>query len=438
MNHINLILYKNTHLLEKLLIPEKYIEGKILVYKPFVDNFYIKKYIPIEIEDVDFYLDFNNKTKESEVSNTTISKELKERSKKTFTIIASQHIFKYCLKNYVCKNIYIISNQPDFYTSSLHNLLKFQKIEKYSNNLFIIEYSYKNLFEYKYLELCSKILEKCNIRNDRTEIGTYSLFGKRLKIDISEFFPLMTTKRVFWRGIAEELLWFLRGSTNAKELQEKDIHIWDGNSSREFLDKNGLSHLEEGDLGEVYGFQWNHFGAQYKNCHTNYGGFNQIDSVIEMIKKNPNSRRILVSSWNPTSLKNCALPPCHVLFQFYVHDGKLSCQMYQRSADIFLGVPFNIASYALLTYMIAYLTNLKPHELIIDYGDAHVYKNAVEQMQEQMTRIPYSYPKLVINVENRKINDIRDFNYDDFKLINMSDIKKGYRSHPSIKADMAI
>lgn len=201
--------------------------------------------------------------------------------------------------------------------------------------------------------------------------------------------PLLTTKRVFWRAVAEELLWFITGSTNVKDLQEKNVHIWDGNSTREFLDKNGLVDREEGDLGPIYGFQWRHFGADYKTCHDDYTGqgVDQLNEVIERIRNNPTDRRIIMSAWNVVDLPKMALPPCHCFVQFYVADGELSCQLYQRSADMGLGVPFNIASYSLLTYMIAQVTGLKPGDFIHTIGDAHVYLNHIEPLQEQASQI---------------------------------------------------
>ena len=183
-------------------------------------------------------------------------------------------------------------------------------------------------------------------RGDRTGTGTLSVFGRQMRFDLREGFPLLTTKRVFWRGVAEELLWFIRGSTSAKELQEKNIHIWDGNGSREFLDKNGLGHREEGDLGPVYGFQWRHFGADYQDMHADYSGqgVDQLAEVIDKIRNKPEDRRIIISAWNPAAIPEMALPPCHCFCQFYVANGELSCQLYQRSCDMGLGVPLNIAS----------------------------------------------------------------------------------------------
>lgn len=204
----------------------------------------------------------------------------------------------------------------------------------------------------------------------------------------NDVMPLLTTKRVFWRAVVEELLWFVRGSTDAKELQAKNVRIWDGNSTREFLDKSGFQDREEGDLGPVYGFQWRHFGAEYKACGDDYAGqgIDQLNDVITRIRNNPNDRRIIMCAWNAADLPKMALPPCHCLVQFYVADGELSCQLYQRSADMGLGVPFNIASYALLTYMIAHVTSLKTGDFVHTLGDAHVYLNHIEPLKEQVRR----------------------------------------------------
>lgn len=242
-------------------------------------------------------------------------------------------------------------------------------------------------------------------------------------------FPLLTTKRVFWRAVAEELLWFIKGSTDAKILQEKNINIWNGNSTREFLDASGFDR-EVGDLGPVYGFQWRHFGAEYKDCRSDYSkkGIDQLKDVIERIKTNPNDRRIIMTAWNPSDIPNMALPPCHCLVQFYVANGELSCQLYQRSADMGLGVPFNIASYALLTYMIAHVTNLKPGDFIHTLGDAHVYLNHVEPLKEQLKRSPRPFPKLNIK---RQISDIDDFRFEDLEIVE-------YDPYPTIKMEMAV
>merc|ERR1719183_905070 len=285
--------------------------------------------------------------------------------------------------------------------------------------------------EYQYLSLIRDISEKGVAMDDRTGTGTVSFFGTTMRFDLKKSFPLLTTKRVFWRGIVEELLWFVKGDTNAKHLSEKGIKIWDGNGSREFLDKRGLGHREEGDLGPVYGFQWRHFGAKYVDMHTDYTGqgVDQLAECIEKIKNTPEDRRIIMSAWNPADLDQMALPPCHMFCQFYVdtEKGELSCQMYQRSADMGLGVPFNIASYALLTHMVAHVCGMKAGDFVHTIGDAHVYLNHVEALKEQLARPPRAFPKIKINSEKKNIDD---FEYSDFEVI-------GYKPHKTIKMKMA-
>lgn len=287
--------------------------------------------------------------------------------------------------------------------------------------------------EVQYLELCKNIIENGVRRGDRTGTGTLSIFGAQMRFSLRDgTLPLLTTKRTFWRGVAEELLWFIQGNTNANDLAAKDIHIWDGNGSREFLDSRGLGHREVGDLGPVYGFQWRHFGAEYKDMHTDYTGqgVDQLAECIEKIKNQPEDRRIIMSAWNPADLSAMALPPCHMFCQFYVDTEKneLSCQMYQRSADMGLGVPFNIASYALLTHMIAHVTGRKPGDFIHTIGDAHVYMNHIDALKEQLERPPRAFPKIRINPEKKHIDD---FEYSDFEVI-------GYKPHKTIKMKMAV
>jgi len=285
--------------------------------------------------------------------------------------------------------------------------------------------------EYQYLEIIEDILEHGNQKSDRTGTGTKSVFGRQMRFSLRDgTFPLLTTKKTFYRGIAEELFWFIRGSTNAIELKEKKVMIWEGNSSREFLDSVGLSHREVGDLGPVYGFQWRHFGAEYSDMHADYSGqgVDQLAEVIHKIKNKPDDRRIIMCAWNPKDIPRMALPPCHCLVQFYVANGELSCQLYQRSADMGLGVPFNIASYALLTHMIAHVTGLKAGEFVHTLGDTHVYLNHVEPLKEQLKRDPKPFPKLVIK---RKVENIEDFTIDDFEV-------QGYDPHPKITMEMAV
>ena len=262
----------------------------------------------------------------------------------------------------------------------------------------------------QYLDLLSHILENGNEKTDRTGIGTKSVFGYQMRFDLQKGFPLLTTKKLHTRSIFHELLWFLKGDTNIKYLHDNKVTIWD-----EWADENG-------DLGPVYGKQWRAWqGIDGKIT-------DQISQLIHQIKNTPDSRRMLVSAWNVGEVEQMALPPCHIVFQFYVANGKLSCQLYQRSADVFLGVPFNIASYALLTEMIAQVCDLEVGEFIHTLGDAHIYLNHLDQAKLQLSRTPYELPKLVLNPE---VKDIFDFKYEDIKIEN-------YVSHPHIKAEVAV
>ena len=284
--------------------------------------------------------------------------------------------------------------------------------------------------EYQYLDLIRDVIDTGALRGDRTGTGTLSKFGSQMRFNLRHSFPLLTTKRVFWRGVVEELLWFLRGETNAKALSEKNVRIWDGNGSRAYLDSVGLSEREEGDLGPVYGFQWRHFGAEYSDMHADYGGkgIDQLAEVIRKIKTNPEDRRIIMTAWNPSDLKKMALPPCHMMCQFYVANGEVSCQMYQRSCDLGLGVPFNIASYALLTCIIAKVCGLKPGDFVHTLGDAHVYSNHVEPLREQLKNAPRPFPTLRIAADR---TDVEAFCFEDFEL-------SGYEPHKKIAMKMAV
>lgn len=262
----------------------------------------------------------------------------------------------------------------------------------------------------EYLELLQKVLTEGEFKADRTGVGTYSLFGEQLKIDLRRGFPLLTTKKVHFKSIVYELLWFLKGDTNVKYLHEHGVTIWD-----EWADENG-------DLGRIYGAQWRSWQAPDGRL------IDQIANVIKEIRTNPNSRRLLVTAWNPGELDRMRLPPCHVLFQFYVLNGRLSCHVYQRSADLFLGVPFNIASYALLTHMIGHVTALKPYQLIFSFGDVHLYVNHVEQARLQLSRKPRPLPRIYLNPA---VKEIDQFDYHDIQLI-------GYDPHPAIRAPIAV
>ena len=291
----------------------------------------------------------------------------------------------------------------------------------------------------QYLDFIQHILDCGESKDDRTGTGTYSTFGYQMRFDLNEGFPLLTTKRVHLKSIIYELLWFIQGNTNIKYLVDHDVRIWNewpyewfkkspeykGETLDEFVQR--IKDDEEfankyGDLGPVYGHQWRHFDGP------NGEYVDQRAWVINEIKTNPNSRRLIVNSWNAPYINKMALPPCHTMFQFYVRDGKLSCQLYQRSADAFLGVPFNIASYSLLTMMVAQVCGLKPGEFVHTIGDAHIYKNHLDQINLQLTREPRPLPKMIINPE---VKDINDFKFEDFELVD-------YNPHKGIKAAVAV
>ena len=264
-----------------------------------------------------------------------------------------------------------------------------------------------------YEDLVRKILTEGTLKSDRTGTGTVSLFGQQMRFDLSEYFPLLTTKTVFFKGLAYELLWFLKGSTNVRWLQERNVHIWD-----EWADENG-------DLGPVYGAQWRSWPAPTPDDPNRT--IDQISNVLDLVENHPDSRRMVVSAWNPAEVENMALPPCHALFQFYVADGRLSCQLYQRSCDMFLGVPFNIASYSLLTLMIAQQAGLQPGSSCGRVATATCTTITSIKVLEQLSRDPYPYPQIRIN----KADSLFDYDYSDFEIV-------GYQHHPTIKAPVAV
>ena len=282
-----------------------------------------------------------------------------------------------------------------------------------------------NKYDQEYINLATRVLEQGTFKGDRTGVGTQSLFGEQMVFNLCNGgFPLLTTKKIYWKAIVHELLWFLSGSTNTKYLEDNGITIW-----REWQDKNG-------DLGPIYSKQWRDFGGfkhrlaegQNSSVDLNFPGVDQITNLIERIKDKPNDRRLIVSAWNPQDVPDMALPPCHCFFQCYVRDGVLDLQMYQRSADLFLGVPFNIASYCLLLMMIAQVTGLKPGRFIHTFGDVHIYNNHRDQIQEQITREPYKEARVSLNPN---IKNIFDFKFEDIAL-------EEYTSHPTIKAEVAV
>jgi thymidylate synthase len=277
-----------------------------------------------------------------------------------------------------------------------------------------------------YLELLDRILTEGSVRQDRTGTGTVGIFGHQMRFDLADGFPLLTTKKLHLRSIIHELLWFLSGETHVGPLQEKKVRIWNDWATAEQTARFGR---KEGDLGPVYGHQWRNFGATLKPDGTyERDGVDQIQRALDTIRDNPYSRRILVTGWNPEESDQVALPPCHTIFQFYVQEGRLSCQLYQRSADVFLGVPFNIASYSLLLMMMAQVSGLKPGEFVHSFGDAHLYSDHLEQARLQLSREPRSRPTMTLNPD---VDDLFAFRFEDFTL-------SDYDPHPHIKARVSV
>ncbi len=387
-----------------------FICGGESIYKYFIDNNLLDSLIITEIDD-----------------NRNLENDIKFPIFNNFSCISSQLHQEIPAK-------YIPENEPVFLD--------------YTINHYIPDYNIKNLCidtksesveidksheEYKYLDALNDIMSTGNIRKSRNS-DTISKFGVDLRFNISKSFPLLTTKKVYWNGVIKELLWFLNAETDSIKLSNNKVRIWDGNSSREFLDSIGLTNNREGDCGPIYGYQWRHFNAPYKTCDDDYTGqgVDQLQNIIDLINNDPTSRRMIMSAWNPCQLEEMCLPPCHVMYQFYVHvdcDGEkhLSCSMYQRSGDMFLGIPFNIASTSLLTYMIAHHTNCIPHEITIKIGDAHIYKDHVEAVVTQLKRTPIEFPQL--NILCPVKDNITDYTIDDFKIEN-------YNPAPTIKAKM--
>ncbi len=278
----------------------------------------------------------------------------------------------------------------------------------------------------QYLDLLDRILREGVRRDDRTGTGTLSVFGHQMRFDLRAGFPLLTTKKLHLRSILHELLWFLRGETHVGSLQEAGVRIWDEWATAEQTARFGRA---EGDLGPIYGHQWRNFGATPRPDGTwEADGVDQILRLLDELRHNPNSRRLIVTGWNPKEADQVALPPCHTLFQLYVSQGELSCQLYQRSGDVFLGVPFNIASYALLTLMIAQVAGLRPGDFVHTLGDAHLYSNHLEQARLQLTRAPRPLPRMVLNPA---VTDLFAFRFEDFRL-------EGYDPHPHIKAEVSV
>lgn len=367
-------------------------------------------------------------------------------------VIGGQRLFSEAITHPLCKTLYLTEigvlkdtgdyeeMKCDVFFPPIPCFFKLSENETVHQETYTLEFKkYSNLSdpsseECGYLNLLKDILYYGEEKVDRTGIGTISLFGRQLRFSLmNDVMPLLTTKRVFWKGIVEELLFFLRGDHDNRKLQKKGVHIWDGNTSLEYFKKNNMP-FEEHDLGVAYGVQWRAAGAKREFLETDYRGkgIDQIQEVIDLLKNEPTSRRIILNAWNVSSLKDMCLVPCHVMYQFNVSRGKyLNCMMTQRSADTFLGLPFNIASTALLTKILASVCNLTAGEIIINLGDAHIYKNHITQVQTQLKRTPMYFPKLKINKTLTNLQDIENLSFEDFELLN-------YSSWPTIKADMAV
>jgi len=364
-------------------------------------------------------------------------------------VIGGAHIFRQVMSMPECQCIDLTRIVNDFECDTFMPPIREDEFElvkssniKHENGVSYCFLSYERITDNKeetqYLQLVKDIMVHGVRKSDRTNTGILSKFGAQLRFSLHDGrMPLLTTKRTWFKGVAAELLWILSGSTDATELREQGVRIWDGNTSREFLDSRGLTHLPEGDIGAGYGHQLRHFGAEYKDCHTDYTGqgVDQLAELVRMIRTDPNSRRMVVSLWNPAALSQTALPPCHVLTHWTVQPGSteeepstLSCHMFQRSCDVALGLPFNIASYALLTHLVAHVVGMRPGCLVLSISDAHIYLNHMDGLRLQLERRPYPFPKLRFH---RRVESMDDFKVEDFEI-------EGYRHHPKIDMAMAV
>jgi len=333
---------------------------------------------------------------------------------------------------YLCDDIHVTKIKGDY---DCDTFFPFDKIKHFDNICSLSDNRFRYIpnlkhDEEQYLNLLRNIKDSREERPDRTGVGTRSIFGARMEFNISETVPILTTKKVFYNMVIKELLFFISGKTDSNILSDDGIKIWEGNTSKSFLEKRGLEY-REGDMGAIYGFQFRHWNAEYKGCDADYTGkgVDQLKNLIDGIKKDPYSRRHLLSTWNVSQLNEMVLAPCHVLCQFYVSkDGYLDCQLYQRSGDMFLGVPFNIACYSIFTRMIAHITELKARKFIHIIGDAHIYNNHIEQVEKQLKRTPMPFPKLYLKQD---VKEIDDFTFQDFLL-------DEYNCWPGIKAEMAV
>lgn len=344
----------------------------------------------------------------------------KNQKGKEWFVIGGQDIYSWFIDNgfvsHICNTIIGDSTPCDKHFSTIYQRVERLEQRELGDGAYLRVDRVVNPEEEKFLEIMADIYKNGNHKSDRTGTGTVSLFGKQLRFDLTNNkFPLITTRRMFLRGIFAELMLYVRGQTSSKILEAQGINVWTGNTSREFLDKRGLTHMPVGDMGSSYGFLFRHFGAKYTTCEADYTGqgFDQLKYVIDTIKTDPNNRRIMISLWDPNSLANCPLPPCLYNYQFYVNGKQLSCMMTQRSSDYMVAGGWNVATGALLTYMIASVCDLEPYELIWNIGDAHIYSNLFKQVEEQLSRKPGVFPKLYL----KKKENIEDFEFSDLELL---------------------
>jgi dihydrofolate reductase/thymidylate synthase len=412
-----------------------FIGGKI-IYEDIIERGICENIYVTEVDkdfECDLFFDIDNYLNNQQFFKTNYTIEniseiyYSEKEKCNFQFI------EYKNKNNIL-NFFKYSKEDEKYFSFFNKLKKEKEslntIKKIKNIKYLAN---SNVEEQQYLNIVKNILENGLKRNDRTNTGTLSIFGCQMRFSLqnnqNNILPLLTTKKVFVRGVIEELLWFLRGNTNIKLLQNKKVNIWNGNSSREFLDSIGLYNNEVGDPGPIYGFNFRHFGAEYKDCHTDYTnqGIDQLVDVIDKLKNDPTSRRIIINLWNPLQLKEVALPACHTLYQFYVDVEKkyLSCSLYQRSGDMGLGIPFNIASCSILTHILAKCCDLIPYEIIHTIGDAHVYLDHIDALKEQLKKEPTQFPTLEITKDINNVVDIENLNYNDFIVSGYNPVKGG-------------
>jgi dihydrofolate reductase/thymidylate synthase len=351
-------------------------------------------------------------------------------------IIGGQRLYEDSINNVLFSTIYmtrlfktfncdrVFPLVPDNFKVTMESDMYNNSVSNYKFMVYIRE----NRDELQLNKLISKILVEGEVRETRNAV-VRSIFSHNLTFDISKSFPLMTCKRVWFKGVFEELIWFIRGDIDSKLLERKGVNIWKGNTTREYLNSIELNDLPEGNCGCVYGYQWRNFNAPFTGSSERGNGVDQLQNVVDLLRNNPESRRIFMSAWNPSQLDEMCLPPCHISYQFYVSNGCLSCQMYQRSSDVFLGLYFNIASTALLTYLLAKITGLTPHKIHICLGDTHIYDAHVEQCQEILKRDTRSLPVLKINKDICELSDIEEMVYSDIDIL-------GYNPHPCIKAEM--